>query len=146
VDVVLRDVDRAVISGIAIAGTTVSLGSVGTTATIPQTKLRMSVDPNPATGPVRIAVLGLRAAAEESSAGSPQAHAADGAPSSESIEIVIHDIAGRSVRTLLVSSASPQVYWDGLDASGQRVARGVYFVVGTTPDGQRALAKVVRLD
>ena len=47
------------------------------------------------------------------------------------VDLVVHDLAGRAVRTLASStmSAGPHaLVWDGRDASGQRVPAGVYFV------------------
>jgi len=52
------------------------------------------------------------------------------APSSASVAIGIYDVNGRLVRTVLsgqVDAGTHQATWDGRDAAGARVARGVYF-------------------
>ena len=46
------------------------------------------------------------------------------------VELVIHDVSGRRIRTLLHESRSAgehQVIWDGKDDGGQTAAAGVYF-------------------
>ena len=45
--------------------------------------------------------------------------------------VEVFDVRGRRVRTLGVEATGPghhEVRWDGMDASGRRVARGIYFV------------------
>jgi hypothetical protein len=46
------------------------------------------------------------------------------------VQLVIYDVAGRRVRTLVDGQRRPDVYsvtWDGVDDRGQRVASGIYF-------------------
>jgi hypothetical protein len=48
-----------------------------------------------------------------------------------SVLLQVHDLAGRVVRTLCASSKRRGAYsiaWDGCDASGTKLAEGVYFV------------------
>jgi hypothetical protein len=50
-------------------------------------------------------------------------------PHSEHVELMVYDLAGRQVRTLIdgaVDAGEHQTRWDGKDASGQGVASGVY--------------------
>jgi hypothetical protein len=52
--------------------------------------------------------------------------ATDGGP----VELVVYDLSGRRVRTLVhgtVSAGEHEVAWDGRDDSGRRLAAGVYF-------------------
>lgn len=61
------------------------------------------------------------------------------------VRMVIHDIAGRTVRDLgdrRMSAGRRQVSWDGLDNAGRRVRPGVYMIRITTPDA-RQTARVV---
>jgi len=54
------------------------------------------------------------------------------------IVLAVYDLRGARVRTLLDGPGTMgehQVLWDGTDASGRRVARGVYFYRLTTGDG-----------
>jgi len=47
------------------------------------------------------------------------------------VQIAVYDVAGRLVRTLAsgVEAAGPHsVEWDGRDAQGTRMQRGVYFL------------------
>jgi hypothetical protein len=44
-----------------------------------------------------------------------------------SATISLRDIAGREVRSLAVAGGAQSVRWDGTDASGARVANGLYF-------------------
>jgi flagellar hook assembly protein FlgD len=48
----------------------------------------------------------------------------------------IYNAAGQLVRDLGVGRGVP-IYWDGRDASGQRVAPGVYFVRVETATGAK---------
>jgi hypothetical protein len=63
------------------------------------------------------------------------------------LEVSVHDLGGRLVRTLHhgpVAAGRTPVAWDGRDASGRRVAAGVYFVRAT--DGRAvSSAKTVRV-
>ncbi len=65
------------------------------------------------------------------------------------INIVIYDVAGRTVKELASGEFNPGFYnftWDGTDMHGHKVASGVYFVQ-TTLDGDRRLVKrIVRLN
>ena len=48
-----------------------------------------------------------------------------------SVEIGVYNVAGRLVKTLAAGSMSAgrqSVSWDGTDASGMRMAQGVYFL------------------
>jgi hypothetical protein len=54
------------------------------------------------------------------------------------VRLVVHDIAGRAVRTLCASSMERGVYnvtWNGRDARGRELADGTYFCRFTTADG-----------
>jgi hypothetical protein len=47
------------------------------------------------------------------------------------VEIVVFDVCGRRVKTLVSEPTFPGVYtvqWDGIDETGARAASGVYFV------------------
>ena len=58
------------------------------------------------------------------------------------LEMRVYDVAGRVLRTLHVPQQASSVIWDGRDASGRRVACGVYFA--RLADGDRELtARVV---
>jgi hypothetical protein len=68
-------------------------------------------------------------------------------PSMGSVSIVIHDLHGRRVRTLVSDTKIPGEYvtfWDGRDASGTPVATGVYFV-RLEANGQVAARKILLL-
>jgi flagellar hook assembly protein FlgD len=46
------------------------------------------------------------------------------------VEIKIHDLLGREIRTLFAGDQTAglhRVEWDGLDNHGQRLASGIYF-------------------
>ena len=48
----------------------------------------------------------------------------------ENVSLVIYDVAGRQVRTLVDDRQRADVYkvtWDGINNNGQRVASGMYF-------------------
>ncbi len=67
--------------------------------------------------------------------------ARDGAP----VRLDVHDVTGRRVATLAKGPAElgeHRATWDGRDASGRRVAAGIYFVV-LDVDGQRFTQKLV---
>ncbi|MBD3366591.1 MAG: T9SS type A sorting domain-containing protein [Candidatus Eisenbacteria bacterium] len=64
------------------------------------------------------------------------------------VEVTIHDVSGRAVRTLVNGHrpAGPgEVRWDGLDSTGRPVATGVYFarlnIDGTTASGKLMVLK-----
>lgn len=49
----------------------------------------------------------------------------------QQVEVAVHDIRGRSVRTLVTSEMEPgehRITWDATDRNGERVAAGVYFI------------------
>jgi hypothetical protein len=51
------------------------------------------------------------------------------------VDLVIYDVAGRRVRTLVAGHRPPDTYkvtWDGTDDRGARVASGIYFYRLTT--------------
>jgi hypothetical protein len=53
-----------------------------------------------------------------------------GIPSSARVRIVVYDVQGRTVRTLIdedLAAAMHEVTWDGTDDTGSRVASGIYF-------------------
>ena len=57
-------------------------------------------------------------------------------PVESQVSLVIYDISGRRVRTLIDSRLEPgyhSIHWDGTDSSGQKVASGVYFYKLDTP-------------
>ncbi|MDZ7334377.1 MAG: T9SS type A sorting domain-containing protein, partial [candidate division KSB1 bacterium] len=50
-------------------------------------------------------------------------------PKTEKVSLVIYDMLGRKVKTLIDKQVQPgvySVYWDGTDESGVKVATGVY--------------------
>jgi hypothetical protein len=63
------------------------------------------------------------------------------------LAVVVHDVAGRRVRTLhegRLPAGARRIEWDGEDDDGRRVAAGVYFIVAT--DGATGtVRKAVRL-
>ena len=68
-------------------------------------------------------------------------------PSSAPVDVAVHDLAGRRIRTLargLLGAGAHELRWDGRDESGARVRAGVYFVRGRI--GARPLTvRLVRL-
>lgn len=61
------------------------------------------------------------------------------------VEIVVHDVAGRRVRTLVDgprSAGEHSIVWNGRDEAGHEVASGVY-LVRVTASGEQAKQKVV---
>lgn len=58
-------------------------------------------------------------------------------PRDEAVTLVVHDLAGRTVRTLLAGVALPSgthdVVWNGDDDGGRPAAAGVYFYGVRTP-------------
>lgn len=58
-------------------------------------------------------------------------------PAARDVELVIHDLRGRRVRTLLTAHCSTgrhEVIWDGTGARGRAVASGTYLAVLTAGD------------
>lgn len=69
-------------------------------------------------------------------------------PARSAIDVAVYDVTGRLVRRLEAGDMGPgrhTVQWNGLDASGVRVHKGVYFV-SVTVDGVQSARRVVRLD
>ena len=65
-------------------------------------------------------------------------------PSRSAVELTIHDVLGRRVRTLLAGSVEGvhAIRWDGRDEDGRPLASGVYFV-RLARDGGAASRQVV---
>jgi hypothetical protein len=63
------------------------------------------------------------------------AHIAFSRPLVSDTDVIVYDIAGRTVRTLSVKSGEQGVVWDGADASGMHAATGVYLVKAQSGDG-----------
>ncbi len=86
--------------------------------------LRLDVFPNPASGTVNARL---------------------SAPSVFGATAVVHDVAGRRVGTAEVRDTNPDVAtvtWEPRDASGARLAPGIYFLRAATPDGASVTARV----
>lgn len=69
-----------------------------------------------------------------------------GSHPTENVEVTIHDIQGRKVRTLLRSDLEPGEHaasWDGTDARGDRVATGIYLC--TVKAGTRTASRKVAI-
>ena len=63
------------------------------------------------------------------------------------VELVLHDAAGRRVRTLIEGSLAAgrqRAVWDGHDDQGALLAGGVYFA-RVTLDGRRLAVRSIRL-
>lgn len=59
-------------------------------------------------------------------------------PSQQNIQITVHDLRGRLVKTLIDGSAFDGEHilqWDGRDSHGSRASAGVYFINMKTPQG-----------
>lgn len=94
--------------------------------------LRLLASPNPSWGEVMLTLVG------------------SGADRTSSIGIIIHDVGGRVVRELGSDDArgAGVLRWDGRDASGRRVASGVYFARvagGTSGADAGAVARILIL-
>ncbi|MEZ4651694.1 MAG: FlgD immunoglobulin-like domain containing protein, partial [Candidatus Eisenbacteria bacterium] len=66
--------------------------------------------------------------------------------STGNIEVTIHDVTGRLLRSLANESLTAGLHdllWDGLDANGREVGSGVYFVRVGSPDGHVAKRMMV---
>ena len=64
-----------------------------------------------------------------------------------SLDIAIHDLAGRVVRTLHSGTITPgnfQLIWDGHDSAGRRVGAGIYWVRASGGNVEQAV-KAVRI-
>lgn len=61
-------------------------------------------------------------------------------PRVATVRIVIHDVTGRQVRTLVDGEVGPGVHrvvWDGKDNESRRVSGGIYYVKMTAPDFEK---------
>jgi flagellar hook assembly protein FlgD len=61
------------------------------------------------------------------------------------VRVVVYDVRGRLVTTLLdqsLSAGSHTVQWEGRDAAGRTVASGAYFCRLSSPEGVRVLQLV----
>jgi flagellar hook assembly protein FlgD len=70
-----------------------------------------------------------------------------GIPEEENILLVVYDLLGRKVATLIDKPVSPGYYsinWDGKDMSGTDVPSGVYFA-GLSADGNFRTVKMTVL-
>lgn len=64
------------------------------------------------------------------------------------MDVAVYDVAGRRLRTLhrgLIAAGGHAIEWDGRDASGDRVAAGVYFVRAAAGSSVR-MQRVVRIE
>jgi uncharacterized membrane protein len=69
-------------------------------------------------------------------------------PVAANVDLSVYDASGRRVATLLHSdlpAGRRSVTWDGHEASGGRVAAGLYFARLVTPQGS-ALRRIIRMD
>jgi len=67
---------------------------------------------------------------------------------SQVVEVQVFDVAGRTVRALFageMETGAHQMEWDGLDNSGARSNRGIYFI-RVRSNGLALTTKVVRVD
>jgi len=95
-----------------------------TVSAIPQDGVALRATPNPSRGPVDI-VFGLE-----------RGDAAD---------LVIYDVGGRRIRSLISGSIQPGIQsatWDRLDSSGRLVAPGTYFLRLTSSRGDQVTERV----
>ncbi len=68
---------------------------------------------------------------------STQTHIEYALPKQTPVDIVIYDVSGRLVRTVISDELDPGYYkdnWSGTDAMGRKLAAGVYFIQMTTDD------------
>jgi flagellar hook assembly protein FlgD len=69
-------------------------------------------------------------------------------PSAGGVRVAVHDIAGRVVRIILdqrLEAGAHALAWDGIDASGNRVASGVYLVRASTASGMKEAKTMIVL-
>ena len=59
-------------------------------------------------------------------------------------QIVVYDISGRMVRSLVADPADGSFFWDGTDGSGEELSSGTYIIRGAS-DGRLASISVVKL-
>jgi flagellar hook assembly protein FlgD len=67
-------------------------------------------------------------------------------PEREQVEITIHDIAGRKVRTLVAETlpaGAQETKWSGFDERGEHAAPGIYFVRASS-GGHELTKKIVK--
>lgn len=88
----------------------------------------------PADGPLRLV------AAPSVTRGSTEIRASR--PFERATTLLIHDVAGRRIRSLPVSGGAVAVPWDGRTDGGRPAAAGVYFV--RTADGAGSVTRIVK--
>lgn len=69
-------------------------------------------------------------------------------PAAASADLSVYDVSGRWVATLLhaeLPAGRKSVTWNGHQASGRRVAAGLYFARLVTPQGS-AVGPIIRID
>jgi hypothetical protein len=69
--------------------------------------------------------------------------------SSGHVELAIYDVLGRKIRILadeIMSAGMHETIWDGRDASGRKVASGIYFYSIETSGGKSAVKKMIFLN
>jgi hypothetical protein len=67
-------------------------------------------------------------------------------PRAEHVKLVIYDMLGRQIRTLMDDEVAPGLHsmqWDGRDASGAFVRSGIYFSTVKTASGFMETRKMV---
>jgi hypothetical protein len=102
--------------------------AVAAPAPVPPATGWLEVAPNPASGP-----FGLT-------------YVLPGTTGTTRMNVAVHDVAGRLVRTLFSgeAEASGALTWDGTGDGGRPLARGVYFLRLTTPDATM-VRRIVRI-
>jgi hypothetical protein len=107
------------------------------------TQAPVAIEPAPGAAPARLA---LSAPVPNPSRGEARLTLALARPGRA--EVTVFDARGRRMRTLLsgnLPAGRHTIAWDGADASGARVAPGVYFVLASAPEG-RARQRLVRVE
>ncbi len=133
-DVILRDVNRAVIAPVTWDSLTVAVGVTAANPALPS-RIYLLASPNPSRGLSRIGLWDSQGQRVKISSRSPS-----GRPG-----LTIFDVAGRRVRSLPFDPEAAVVQWDGRDGMGAKVAGGLYFAV-LDLGGRTFRAKVARLD
>ncbi|NLI97169.1 S8 family serine peptidase [bacterium] len=67
-------------------------------------------------------------------------------PAASRVRLEVYDLSGRYVNTLVnedLAAGQHKTYWNGKDASGSKIASGVYFIVLNTPAGTVAGKAVI---
>ena len=70
-------------------------------------------------------------------------------PRPSHVKLTIHDVSGRLLRVLIdaqLEVGAHEIRWDGIDARGQRVAKGVYFARGRFEGRLEDVEKIVILE